>query len=796
MNIFKNILLVALVLATAEVHSQIYDPVSWEVSYKHLGADDYVLIFSAEIEDGWAVYSQYLESDEGPVPTSVNYDNEAVFEKLGDCDEQGEKKEGFDPIFEMNVVKFFKHLELRQKIRILGPETVSGYINFMTCDDTKCLPPADIEFSIKPQPIKLPDASKDSKDRGAQIPDKSDGSTYAIEDLTTESLKAEDQPESLEPIRNVFEDVTVDKEQPFADILEPVTWNATITQDEGVDYISFRSEIDAGWHIYDLELEGDGPIPTEFWVDGQKVLVEAITPYTTEEFDEFFNIPVVKIKKEAIFRYRIPADKITADGEITYMACDQSKCIFPDPVTFSLDLASRQIVLNSEEQNELGDQSAGQLVYPLGTSDLSEPHGNCSDVAHHEIKRKSNWGIFVLGFLGGLLALLTPCVFPMIPLTVSFFTKSSEDKTKGLRNASLYGFFILMVYLLLSIPFHVVDSVNPDILNDISTNIYLNIAFFVIFMFFAFSFFGYYELTIPARWTNKVSRAEGIGGILGIFFMAITLALVSFSCTGPILGTLLAGALTSDGGAIQLTAGMTGFGLALALPFAFFAAFPSWLSSLPKSGGWLTTVKVVLGFLELALAFKFLSNADLVKRWGLLKIEPFLLIQIVIFLGLAMYLFGKIRFPHDSAIKKLSFSRISLAVLSLAFTVYLSSGFLVNADTGSFRSLTLLSGLAPPSGYSWILPKKCPNDLDCFKDLEEGLSYAQKVDKPVMIDFTGHACVNCRKMEEHVWPKDQVIDILRDEFVLISLYVDEKIELPEAEKIVVEKKTGGTRRLR
>jgi thiol:disulfide interchange protein DsbD len=384
----------------------------------------------------------------------------------------------------------------------------------------------------------------------------------------------------------------------------------------------------------------------------------------------------------------------------------------------------------------------------------------------------------------------------MIPLTVSFFTKGSHDKRKGLINAFMYGFFILLVYILLSLPFHLMDSLNPDILNDISTNIWLNIAFFAIFIFFAFSFFGYYEITLPSSWTNKASSAEGVGGMLGIFFMALTLALVSFSCTGPILGSLLAGALSSDGGALQLTSGMAGFGLALALPFGLFAAFPRWLNSLPKSGGWLNSVKVVLGFIELALAFKFLSNADLVMRWGLLKIEPFLIIWILTAVGLALYLFGKIKFPHDSPIKKLSPTRIVLGLVTVAFAVYLATGFRYNEKTNTFTSLTLLSGLAPPVGYSWIYPNKCPNNLNCFKDLESGLSYAQEVDKPVILDFTGHACVNCRKMEEHVWPKREVYNQLKDDYVLISLYVDEKIELPVEEQITVERKTGGTRKLR
>jgi thiol:disulfide interchange protein DsbD len=413
-----------------------------------------------------------------------------------------------------------------------------------------------------------------------------------------------------------------------------------------------------------------------------------------------------------------------------------------------------------------------------------------------EAQGKGLLTLFLLGFVGGLLALLTPCVFPMIPLTVSFFTKGSENRRKGMTNAFLYGFFIFTVYLILSLPFHLLDSVNPDILNDISTNVWLNIAFFLIFLVFAFSFFGYYELTLPSSWVNKASAAEGIGGVVGVFFMALTLALVSFSCTGPILGSLLAGALSSNGGATQLTVGMGGFGLALALPFGLFAAFPSWMSSLPKSGGWMTTVKVVLGFIELALALKFLSNADLVKHWGLLKIEPFLALWLLLALGLGLYLLGKIRFPHDSPLKKIAPARLALALASFAFAAYLATGFLYDEKAGSLKPLKLLSGLAPPACYSWFYPCDCPQNINCFKDFCEGLTYAKEVNKPILIDFTGHACVNCRKMEEHVWPEKEVYSFLKDDYVLISLYVDEKIELPAEEQKVVPMKSGGTRKLR
>ncbi|WP_373517394.1 protein-disulfide reductase DsbD family protein, partial [Pricia sp.] len=356
------------------------------------------------------------------------------------------------------------------------------------------------------------------------------------------------------------------------------------------------------------------------------------------------------------------------------------------------------------------------------------------------------------------------------------FTKHSEKKSKGIANAMLYGFFIVLIYFLLSLPFHLFDSVDSQILNTIATNIWLNVVFFVIFLVFAFSFFGYYELTLPSSWANQMDAASTkVGGGIGIFFMAVTLALVSFSCTGPILGGLLGSTVLGDGDvATNLSAGMTGFGVALALPFGLFALFPTWLNSLPKSGGWMTTVKVVLGFLELALALKFLSNADMVGGWGILKREIFLGIWIVLFVFLTLYLFGIIRFPHDGPKAKLPAVRKGIGVASAAFSIYLIAGLF------NFSSLKLLSGFPPPHFYSiFATESDCPLGIDCFKDFDAGLAHAKKVDKPILLDFTGWACVNCRKMEANVWSEADIYPILKDEFVLISLYIDDRKELPE-----------------
>lgn len=646
------ILFLCAVWATLGLNAQILTPVKWKTSFQEAGAGEFDLVWTAEIDVGWSIYSQHTPEG-GPVPTSFHFDEGEHFTRIGEVVESGGKrKEGMDAIFEMVVIKFVEGpVTFTQRVKVRKfDHPISGHLTYMTCDDTKCLPPTEEAFSfVLPAPA-------------------------PVEAAGTAEVEKPEAPEKT----------------------------------------------------------GVPPAP--------------------------------------------PAESPVR----------QDTTQAPPPQSGGKNPAPNDLPASPEKEG----------IFPVDFNPGQDPVGACG-VTGAVTTGKSFWNIFLLGFLGGLVALLTPCVFPMIPLTVSFFTKSSRDKRKGISNAILYGLFIFLVYLLLSLPFHLMDSLNPDILNDISTNVWLNVAFFLIFLFFAFSFFGYYEITLPGSWTNKASAGEGIGGMIGIFFMALTLALVSFSCTGPILGSLLAGALTSDGGAMQLTMGMGGFGMALALPFALFAAFPGWLNALPKSGGWLNTVKVVLGFIELALALKFLSNADLVKHWGLLKIEPFLGLWILIGLGLTLYLFGIIRFPHDSPMEKLSRPRLLSGIVAAGFVLYLASGFLYDEPAGSYRPLKLLSGLAPPSCYSWFNPCDCPQNLNCFKNLDDGLAYAREHNKPILLDFTGYACVNCRKMEEHVWPVKQVYQYLKDNYVLISLYVDDKRELPEDEQqVVFSKATGANRKLR
>jgi cytochrome c biogenesis protein CcdA len=423
-----------------------------------------------------------------------------------------------------------------------------------------------------------------------------------------------------------------------------------------------------------------------------------------------------------------------------------------------------------------------QTKIKIESFDLNNPVSNCGD---ENTGGKSLAGIFLLGFLGGFIALLTPCVFPLIPLTVSFFTKQSKDKKKGIFNALLYGFFIFSIYVLLSLPFHLVDGVTPEILNNISTNVWLNIIFFLIFVFFALSFFGYYEIGLPGGLANKIDSKSGMGTLGGIFFMAMTLAIVSFSCTGPILGSLLVG--TASEGAWPLTVGLAGFGLALALPFALFAMFPGWLQSLPKSGGWLTSVKVVLGFLELAMAIKFLSNADLVEQWGVIKRELFLGAWVIIGILIVLYLLGIIRFPHDGPVKKVRGARLAFVIIFAAATVYIIPG-LTNTKSAN---LGLISGFPPPLCYSvYANPINCETGIEPLRDYDEALALAKKENKPLLIDFTGWACVNCRRMEENIWPNADVSQLIKEKYIIVSLYVDERKALPAADQIVYKTKSG------
>lgn len=576
---------------------------------------------------------------------------------------------------------------------------------------------------------------------------------------------------------------------------EPIKIKISAIKVSETEYdIVFSAKLFKGWYLYSQYNPEDASLPLEITIPegelGYKLVGKADEKDTFKKYSDTWELDEIVFKDKAIITQRIQL----TNKEITQIKLNffgqvcETACINVDE-NFTISLSGGTI-------NEIIsiDRKSKQLTQRLKLN-LKKTHLLKNSTNSNSGESNGLFSIFFLGIIGGLLALLTPCVFPMIPLTVSFFTKQSQNKSKGIFNAILYGFFIVLTYVLLSLPFHLIDGLDPNILNSISTNIWLNIFFFAVLVFFAFSFFGYYEITLPSSWGNKMDSASDAGGIVGIFFMALTLAIVSFSCTGPILGSLLAGSLNATGDtASQLTAGMSGFGLALALPFALFALFPSWLNSLPKSGGWLNTTKVILGFLELAFAFKFLSNSDLVGHWGILKREIFIGIWIIIFIGLALYLFGKIKFPHDSPLKKLSFTRISFGILVISFIIYITPGVLKKPTW----NLSLLSGFPPPQFYSiYEQENDCPLGLDCYKDFDEGLAKAKEVNKPILLDFTGWACVNCRKMEENVWSEPDIYKTLKDDYILISLYVDDnEKKLPEAEQFDFLKTNGKVKKIK
>ena len=556
-----------------------------------------------------------------------------------------------------------------------------------------------------------------------------------------------------------------------AQIFNPVQWEFThkIVSEDEIE-LQFKAIIEDNWHLYSQDIGDDGPVPTEFTfttIEGYELIGEMSEGEAVEEFDPNFDMVLKYFNSEAIFSQKIKVsstENFKIAGNVYFMVCDEAQCLPPEEVEFSFDIRRFD-----------GEGSV------LSSTD---------SIAQKE--SKGMWALFLIAFGSGFLALLTPCVFPMIPMTVAFFTKQSKTKAEGITNAIIYGVSIIVIYVALGVGVSYVFGAGT--LNDMATNVYFNIGFFLLLIIFGASFLGAFDIQLPASWTNKSVEAETRGGLIGIFFMAFTLALVSFSCTGPIVGTLLVQASTGTGGYLGPIIGMLGFSLAVALPFALFAAFPGWLNSLPQSGGWLNSVKVTLGFLEIALAFKFLSTADLVMQTHWLERELFLAIWVVIFGLLTVYLLGFLKLPHDSDLKYISVGRLSVAILTGTLTIYMIPG-LWGAP------LRLVSGLPPPMQYSEspygvgnskgsvavsVHEEKGqhvgPQEILAFHDYDEGLAYAKKVGKPVFIDFTGHGCQNCRKMEEYVWSDPNIKSILSNDVVLISLYVDEKTKLPKEEQ--------------
>lgn len=568
----------------------------------------------------------------------------------------------------------------------------------------------------------------------------------------------------------------------FAQDTDPLKWNVSAKQLDGKRYeITATATVPQGWHLYGLNPTVEGLDPVTFNFDYEKVQKEGVVVYTgtaSEVNDEIFSVKAqvytgdVTVKQLIFFSDTVPP---ILTGNISYYLGKGLEFVSKEPA-FEVELSGATI------------QSKNDIL--LSTIDLAHPLAACGNPS---IETKSLAGIFLLGFIGGLIGLLTPCVFPMIPVTVSFFTRRSKNKKQAIKNGFFYGLFIFLIYLSASIPFHIAGNVQPEIFNNISTNVWLNILFFAIFIIFAISFFGYFEITLPSGIANKADSKSGLGSIGGIFFMALTLVIVSFSCTGVILGSLLVGSLSE--GAWPLTAGLAGFGFALALPFALFAIFPHWLSSLPKSGGWLDTVKKVLAFLELALALKFLSNADLVMHWGILKREIFIGIWMLISAGLALYLFGVLHLPHDDRTEKPGTTRKLLGGFMVLFTLYLIPGLTAT----KYANLKLLSGFPPPLSYSVYGKHNVNNkglEANVVNNYAAALDSAKQQNKPILIDFTGWACVNCRKIEENVWTVPEVREYIKQNYILVSLYVDDRQNLPIDQRITYTTKDGQKKKIK
>ena len=585
----------------------------------------------------------------------------------------------------------------------------------------------------------------------------------------------------------------------FGEIIHPITWHFSTKEISATEkQLIFSATIEQGWHLYGIDLPEGGPVATTFSFNttkGVKLLGKVKAEHSPKvKYDKQFDMDLNWYDSNINFiqNIEITDNDYQINGEVRYMCCNDVTCLPPTPESFSFtgnkgisENDSNQLTTGSSNESDASADTESVVVQPestpktqkvsKGSNPLWTPVIKQLEQYGHEsaLQDSSLWMILLTGFIGGLLALLTPCVWPMIPMTVSFFLKRTKSRKKSIADAITYGLSIIIIYV--SLGLIITGFFGASALNDMSTNAVFNILFFLLLVLFAVSFFGAFEITLPSSWTTKLdNKADTTTGLLSIFFMAFTLALVSFSCTGPIIGTLLVQA-ASTGVSLAPALGMLGFAIALAIPFSLFAIFPSMLHSMPKSGGWLNSVKVVLGFLELALSLKFLSVADLAYGWHLLDREAFVTLWIIIFALLGFYLLGKIRFKNDSELTYVPVSRLFLAIISLAFAMYMVPG-LWGAP------LKAISAFAPPlKTQDFNLYEE--EIKNTFNDFDEGMAYAQEVGKPVLLDFSGYGCVNCRKMEASVWTNPLVKSMIEKNYVLITLYVDDKTPLEKPMRI-------------
>jgi len=754
------------------------DPLTWKVTEQRAGDGKEIEIhFDATLEDGWHVYALDLPEG-GPVPTAFEFKKSEKYTLSGKIS-QGNPIKHYDPNFGMELSYFDKQATFIQKIKPISENDfiIEGTITYMTCDDEKCLPPEDYDFKLV---VKAQASEKETQKSTPQT------------QLSTSSYQAEVKDEIInekssktDEIPNLFGDDSSEKS--VLTVEDVVAWNYQAKKINSTTYeLIIEADLKDSWHIYSQFIESENvegsPIATSFLFnpnEGFKLIGKVSETDPIVEYDPFFNMDVKYFENKVEFKQRIQLVDTLLDnigGSIDFMVC-ADVCLPPTTEEFTIYLNNNKPAKALGLVDDAGNEFPSGLFPSLPNLEIENPVSYCgmeNKVAEEKNRSSISW--LLIGVLGGLFALITPCVFPMIPLTVSFFTKMSEGpRRNGVLKATWYGLSIVLIYAAATLPFHLIDGADPEMFNEFATGVGMNIFFFILLLVFAFSFFGFYEIGLPSKWANKVDSASNVGGLFGVFLMGLTLVIVSFTCTGAILGSVLGSVF--EKGPWPLTYAFVGFGIGLGAPFALFAMFPSWLKSLPKSGGWLNTVKVTLGFIELALALKFLSNADLVKQWGILPRQLFICIWIIIGLGLVIYLLGKIKFPHDTPNQKISKFRYTTAFLVLAFVIYLIPGG-VKSD---YEGHKLLSGYLPP--------KEIHVD---FKDFDEAYVHAQKVGKPIFIDFTGHACANCRKMEENVWVVPEIQKLMTEHFVMVSLYVDDKRELAEElkTKIKVKKKDG------
>lgn len=746
----KNFLLTTFLSFLVGSALAIDDPVDWSFDYQEKEAGVYEVEFEAEIDEGWYVYSNDIEPG-GPIPTNIVFDDETGVQR-GEILEEGDKEVEFEEVFDMELGFYYDRVSIKEEVEISEAGEFAGFLEYMACDGDQCTPPLEFEFAFT--------ATSEVSAEKEQEAEEGETSGWEVESDEKESAEKEADG-------------------------DPVSWSFDIEQTGDHQVTAhFKADIEDGWYIYAPDIPEGGPIPFSVFLDAEGSFVPETDIKSEEDpserFDEIFEMDIRYFEGETNLsqEFQLTESVDHLEGFVEYMACDDEQCTPPLESEFSLDIPEE---VTPAEIDEVAEGEADDQTITAGATGTE----NTDTLLM----------VFLGGLLGGLIALLTPCVFPMIMLTVSFFTNRQGGQAKGMMDAGFYGFSIVLIYVLFG--FFITLLLGPNTIQTIASSPWVNLGFFLVFAIFAMSFFGAFEIKLPNSWANKFDQHSGRGGFIGVFFMALTLVVVSFSCTGPILGTLLIEAAVG-GGQLGPLIGITGFAIAFAVPYVLFAVFPSLLQKLPQSGGWMNTVKVVLGFLILALAMRFLSIAARVAHWEILTREVFIVVWIVLFAMLGFYLLGKIRFAHDTEVNYVSVPRLFMAIVSFGFAIYLVPGmwgaplnlagaWLPPQTNQEFTIVDMGSGGdAEDSEYQAVMADRnysdmlsCSGNITCFFDYHEAREYASENDKPLLVDFTGHSCANCDLMHSQVWSEPAVQQKLDEEFVVVQLYVDDRSDIPD-----------------